>query len=67
MSEQNRDRPVTVRLGGKFNMGNYNNIEMMIEVQDYVRGGEKVSEAIDRVYNLVDAKLEEKLKEAGHE
>lgn len=61
------NRRVVVRLGGNFNMGNYNNMEIKIEVEDYVRDDldeGNMAKAIDRVYALVDKKLYEKLEEA---
>lgn len=52
---------VSVRLGTTLNIGNFQNVKLEIEVRDYVRpDDENTSSAIDRVYNLVDAKLTHK-------
>ena len=50
---------VNVRLEFKKNIGNFENVTLAIEVQDWVRPDDKnASTAIDRVYNLGE-KLEE--------
>jgi hypothetical protein len=71
MSDDRRDdrRRVVVRLGGKFNLGDYNIWEQVIEVEDYVRDIDEgsTSKAIDRVHGLVDHKLAEMLKEVRGE
>lgn len=55
---------IKVRLGTVVNLGNYENISLELEVEDYVRDGvDKNSDAaIDRVYSLVEKKLAEKLE-----
>ena len=59
---------VNVSLEFKKNIGNFENVTLAIEVQDWVRPDDKnASTAIDRVYNLVDAKLGEKLEEIDNE
>jgi len=59
---------VNIRLEFKKNIGNFENITLAVEVQDWVRPEDKnASAAIDRVYNLVDAKLGEKLEEIDNE
>lgn len=55
---------VTVRLGAKI-VENFNSRTIEIEVTDHVREGvdKSTSGAIDRVYKLVEAKIDEKLTE----
>lgn len=55
----------TVRVGLKFvrNLGNYESLHVDIGVEDYVRQGESVSDATDRVYKFVEEKLKEKVQE----
>lgn len=54
-----------VRVGLKFvrNLGNYESIHVDIGVEDFVRSGESVDSAVERVYAFVESKLEEKVKE----
>lgn len=54
-----------VRVALKFvrNLGNYESIHVDIGVEDYVRQAESVDAAVDRVYEFVEKKLEEKVKE----
>jgi hypothetical protein len=60
MSEVTR---INVRLGTTVNLGDFENIRLDIEVQDYVREGidKNAGEAINRVHELVEKKLAEKL------
>lgn len=55
---------ITVRLGAKLTE-DYNSKLVEIEVTDHVREGvdKSTSGAIDRVYKLVEAKIDEKLTE----
>lgn len=59
----------TVRVGLKFvrNLGNYESLHVDIGVEDYVRQGETVNEATERVYKFVEDKLKEKVKEITEE
>jgi len=54
-----------VKVGLKFvkNLGNYESIHIDLGVEDYVRDNENVDEAMNRVYNYVEAKLLEKAKD----
>lgn len=54
-----------VRVGLKFvrNLGNYESIHVDIGVEDFVRQNESVDAAVNRVYEFVEKKLEEKVKE----
>jgi len=63
-------QPVTeiaVRIKTIVNLGNYENIEAEITVKDRVREGvdSNSAEAIDRVWELVETKLAEKLEGYG--
>lgn len=55
---------VTVRLGAKLT-ADFNSKTVEIEVTDHVRPGidKNTSAAIERVWNLVESKIEEKLNE----
>lgn len=52
-------------MGLKFvrNLGNYENIHVDLGVEDYVRGDETVSEAMDRVYTFVEEQLVRRVQE----
>lgn len=41
-------------------IGEFDYISIELELTDNVRNGEKASEAVDRVYGLVEAKVAEK-------
>lgn len=43
-----------------FKLGDFDYVSIEIELTDHVRGEEKASAAIDRVYGLVEAKVAEK-------
>lgn len=57
--------PTRVKVGLKFvrNLGNYENIHVDLGVEDYVRGNETVSEAMDRVYTFVEEQLIQRVQE----
>ena len=57
--------PTRVKVGLKFvrNLGNYENIHVDLGVEDYVRGDETVSEAMDRVYTFVEEQLVRRVQE----
>jgi hypothetical protein len=54
-----------VRVGLKFvkNLGNYESVHVDLGVEDYVRDNENVDEAMNRVYNYVESKLFEKVRD----
>jgi hypothetical protein len=56
---------VGAKLSATVNLGNFQNIEIGFWVEDFVRrdDGEKTGQALDRLYALLDAKLEEKALE----
>lgn len=64
-TSQNQANPTRVRVGLKFvrNLGNYESVHVDIGVEDFVRSNETVDSAVDRVYNFVEKKLAEKVKE----
>ena len=57
--------PTRVRVGLKFvrNLGNYENIHVDVGVEDNVRQGENVSQAMDRVYTFVEEQLIQRVQE----
>lgn len=57
-------------MGLKFvrNLGNYESIHIDLGVEDYVREEDgSVDKAVDRVYNFVESKLLDKVKEIESE
>lgn len=54
-----------MRVGLKFvrNLGNYENIHVDVGVEDNVRQGENVSQAMDRVYDFVEEQLIQRVQE----
>ncbi len=63
----NEDTKVKVGLGYTLNLGNFQSLRIDLEVQDNKRDGETTSEAFERVYAFVEAKLTEKVNEAKSE
>lgn len=61
--ENQEPTKISVRIGSKVNLGDYNSLEVNFQVDDRVRETDKsTAAAIDRVFGLVEAKLVEKLK-----
>ena len=54
---------VNVALGYTLNLGNFQSLRIDLGVQDSKRDGETTSEAFDRIYAFVEAKLHDKIKE----
>ena len=54
---------VRVELQFTRNLGNYESLKVSIGVEDFVRDGESVNAATDRVYEFVENKLQEKMQE----
>lgn len=54
-----------MRVGLKFvrNLGNYENIHVDVGVEDNVRQGESVSQAMDRVYTFVEEQLIQRVQD----
>jgi hypothetical protein len=63
----NEETKVKVGLGYTLNLGNFQSLRIDLEVQDNKRDGETTSEAFERVYAFVEAKLTEKVSEAKSE
>jgi hypothetical protein len=63
----NDETKVTVGLGYTLNLGNFQSLRIDISVGDNKREGETTSEAFERVYAFVEAKLAEKVKESVEE
>ncbi len=63
----NDETKVTVGLGYTLNLGNFQSLRIDLSVADNKREGETTSEAFERVYNFVEAKLAEKVKESVEE
>lgn len=58
---------VRVELQFVRNLGNYESLRVSIGVEDYVRQGESVDAATDRVYDFVESKVVEKVSEIEKE
>jgi hypothetical protein len=63
----NSETKVNITLGFTKNLGNFESLRVDIGIQDFVRSGETVSEATDRVYKFVENKLVEKSDEIAQE
>lgn len=61
----NEDTKVKVGLGYTLNLGNFQSLRVDIEVTDSKRDGENTGEAFERVYEFVETRLTEKVKEAS--
>lgn len=64
---ENEITKVTVSLGYTLNLGNFQSLRIDLGVEDSKRDGENTAEAFERVYNFVEDKLSEKVKEASAE
>ena len=58
---------VNVTLGYTLNLGNFQSLRIDLGVVDSRRDGENIEQAFDRVYEFVETKLAEKIKEAEDE
>ena len=68
MTTQNHESTnVRVELQFVRNLGNYESLRVSIGVEDYVRQGETVDAATDRVYDFVESKVIEKVSEIEKE
>jgi hypothetical protein len=63
----NDDTKVTVGLGYTLNLGNFQSLRIDLSVSDSKRDGENITDAFERVYAFVEAKLAEKVKESVEE
>lgn len=57
--------PTKIRVGlsTTVNLGNFENAKFEITIEDFCRGGETTSLAIDRIYSLVESKILQKVDE----
>lgn len=58
---------VRIELQFTRNLGNFESLRLAIGVEDFVRDGESVTAATDRVYEFVENKLMEKVGEMEEE
>lgn len=58
---------VRIELQYTRNLGNYESLRVSIGVEDFVRSGETVDAATDRVYAFVESKLISKMSEVEEE
>ena len=61
------DTKVKVELSFTRNLGNYESIKIGVGIEDWVRDGENVDSATERVYTFVENKLIEKTREVEEE
>lgn len=64
---ENDNTRVKVALGYTLNLGNFQSLRIDLEVADTKREGENTNDAFERVYDFVENKLAEKVKEASQE
>jgi hypothetical protein len=64
---ENESTKVKVGLGYTLNLGNFQSLRIDLEVSDSKRDNENTGEAFERVYEFVENKLAEKVKEASSE
>lgn len=64
---ENENTKVTVTLGYTLNLGNFESLRVDLGIIDSRRDGENIEQAFERVYEFVETKLGEKVKEAKGE
>ena len=64
---ENENTKVTVTLGYTLNLGNFESLRVDLGITDSRRDGENIEQAFERVYEFVETKLGEKVKEAKGE
>jgi hypothetical protein len=64
---ENENTKITVALGYTLNLGNFQSLRVDLGIDDLRSDGETVTEAFERVYEFVEAKLAEKVAEASAE
>ena len=64
---ENENTKVRVALGYTLNLGNFQSLRIDLEVSDNKREAETTNDAFERVYEFVENKLAEKVKEASAE
>ncbi len=65
--EERNETKVSVTLGYTLNLGNSQSLRVDLGVVDSVRDGETTNDAMNRVYDFVEAKVVEKVQEAKSE
>ncbi len=65
--EERNETKVNVTLGYTLNLGNFQSLRVDLGVVDHVRDGETTNDAMNRVYDFVEAKVVEKVQEAKAE
>ena len=65
--EERNETKVNVTLGYTLNLGNFQSLRVDLGVVDNVRDGETTNDAMNRVYDFVEAKVVEKVQEAKSE
>ena len=65
--EERNETKVNVTLGDTLNLGNFQSLRVDLGVVDHVRDGETTNDAMNRVYDFVEAKVIEKVQEAKAE
>jgi hypothetical protein len=63
----NEETKVRVALGYTLNLGNFQSLRIDLEITDSKREGENTDQAFTRVYEFVENKLSDKVKEATAE
>lgn len=62
--EENVTTKVSATLGYTLNLGNFESLRVDLGITDYIRQGENIKQAQDRVYKTVETQLIEKVNEA---
>ena len=65
--DERNETKVNVTLGYTLNLGNFQSLRVDLGVVDHVRDGETTNDAMNRVYDFVEAKVIEKVQEAKAE
>jgi hypothetical protein len=65
--DERNETKVNVTLGYTLNLGNFQSLRVDLGVVDHVRDGETTNDAMNRVYDFVEAKVVEKVQEAKTE
>ena len=65
--ETRNETKVSATLGYTLNLGNFQSLRVDLGVVDHVRDGETTNDAMNRVYDFVEAKVVEKVQEAKAE
>lgn len=64
---ENEQTKISVTLGYTLNLGNFESLRVDLGIVDARRDGETVDQAFERVYEFVETKLSDKVKEAKGE